>query len=117
MDGYGAPYPGQQPPYPPPPGQPGPDYNQPQMQRPPSQSNAQSPHPGKTQIFLHLHIIFFYFTTKNHYFIHLSSSQKKNFCKYLNITYHFLKNNHIIVANSIHYVAFLMHSVSVHNSI
>lgn len=86
MDGYGAPYPGQQPPYPPPPGQPGPEYNQPQMQRPPSQSNAQSPHPGKTQFF-QLHIIFFHKQKSLfHSFIH-----KKNFCKYLIITYHFLK--------------------------
>ena len=43
LDGYGG-YPGQYPPTTP--GQ-QPDYNASPMQRPPSQSNAQSPHPGK----------------------------------------------------------------------
>lgn len=41
MDGYGG--------YPGPGGYPPgatPDYNNPQMQRPPSQNNTQSPHPG-----------------------------------------------------------------------
>lgn len=40
MDGYGG-YPTGYPP------NSGPGYNEPQMQRPPSQSNSQSPHPGK----------------------------------------------------------------------
>uniref|UniRef100_A0A336MFS4 CSON000444 protein n=1 Tax=Culicoides sonorensis TaxID=179676 RepID=A0A336MFS4_CULSO len=47
MDGYGTPYPGQPTPgtYP---GQPnaGPEFNQPPIQRPPSQTTAQSPHTG-----------------------------------------------------------------------
>lgn len=55
MDGYGPPYAGQPPPgtYPMQPGQPvaGPEYNQPPMQRPPSQTTPQAPHPGKTLIF------------------------------------------------------------------
>lgn len=42
LDGYGG-YPGQ---YPPTPAGQQPDYNASPMQRPPSQSNAQSPHPG-----------------------------------------------------------------------
>lgn len=40
MDGYGG-YPTGYPP------NTGPGYNEPQMQRPPSQNNSQSPHPGK----------------------------------------------------------------------
>lgn len=42
MDGYGG-YPGPGGGYPP---GAAPDYNNPQMQRPPSQNNTQSPHPG-----------------------------------------------------------------------
>lgn len=90
MDGYGAPYPGQQPPYPPPPGQPGPDYNQQQMQRPPSQSNAQTPHPGKTHFLFHMHIILFelFHTKKNHYLSFIISTKTfvNILCIKLNIT-------------------------------
>lgn len=52
MDGYGTPYPGQTPPtgYTGQPG-PGPEYNQPPMQRPPSQTTPQSAHPGNFTLF------------------------------------------------------------------
>lgn len=43
MDGYGG-YPTGYPP------NTGPGYNEPQMQRPPSQTNSQSPHPGTNKL-------------------------------------------------------------------
>lgn len=72
--------------YPPPGG--APDYNQQPMQRPPSQTNTQSPHPGKTNsmykttltIILTSSIISSYHTITSISMFFLSEFIKLNFC-------------------------------------